>query len=85
MAHFLPERISQDEVAMCSCLKILLAENDHQTENAGTVVYEISVKIAWPQQNASPPPSKQYTPYSPTNIALYFINRGPFYGSILGL
>ena len=24
-------------------------------------------------------------PYSPTNIALYFINRGPFYSSILGL
>jgi len=35
---------------------------------------------------AHPPPlSKQYTPYSPTNIALYFINRGPFDSSILGL
>ena len=31
------------------------------------------------------PPSKQYTPYSFTNIALYFINRGLFYSPIVGL
>ena len=28
---------------------------------------------------------KQYTPYSPTSIALYFVNRSLFYSFILGL
>ena len=45
-----------------------------------SIAYSQRRNIVYP-----PPLSKRYTLYSPTNMALYFINRGLFYRSILGL
>ena len=37
------------------------------------------------ERRALPTPSKRYTPYNFTNIALHFINRALFYSSLLKL
>ena len=50
-----------------------------------TVRVIISVKIAKPYDAHRPLHQNNTPPYSPTNIALYFINRGLFYSSILAL
>ena len=50
-----------------------------------TVACKRSVKIAKPHDAHRPLHQNNTPPYSPTNMALYFINRGQFYSSILGL
>ena len=51
--------------------------SNHNSDNTRSVTQS---KPAYP-----PLLSKQYTPYSHTDMALYFINRGLFNSSILGL
>ena len=50
-----------------------------------TVACKRSVKIAKPHDAHRPLHQNNTPPYSPTNMALYFINKGRFYSPILGL
>jgi len=52
---------------------------------AATVVVKISVKIAKPHDALRPLHQNNTPPYSPTNIALYFINKGLFYSAEIRL
>ena len=49
------------------------------------VITEILGTCLERQRYISTPPLKQYTPYSPTNIALIYINKYLFYNSTLKL
>ena len=50
-----------------------------------TPILKRSVKIAKPHDAHRPLHQNNTPPYNPTNRALYFINKGLFYSSILGL
>ena len=63
----------------------LRLHNEAPDLTSHTVITEISGTRLERRRRASTPPSKQYTPYSPTNIALIYINKGLFYNSTLKL